>query len=356
MGIPGFSATHSLYTATSHYRTTGATTAREAVLPAGTATPLEALSPHSGDTGRWIHVAGGERPRYVPEYGPSLQANLTGTVLPMSVPGHVSAPGASSQCSDCHNNCQYTAVGQWANALGGCAGLGEIPLVGAALAAACVGTAALAIYFVERSCESSCNNVGSPCCPVPCGPEPFCCFEGESCLDSGQGLCCPPGTQPCIGAQESCYDQRTEKCMSSGLGCPTALVCGDKCCNPFEACVGGTCTSCTPELGGIPCGSACCDASTQQCINNACCPNAQACGGTCCPDGTVCNASGQCVVPQSCSPGEHLCVNATTRAQTCCPGDAACCDDGSCCGGSATPGRPTSACCGIPSICCPPPG
>jgi hypothetical protein len=284
-------------------------------------------------------------------------------------------PESSSSCTDC------ILEAYAASALCGIA-------CGASLGFACACVAAVPLAFAN--CHSPGTGVGQGCCPVGCGPSQDmlgvgvvyqCCSGGDSCLNSTTGTCCQSGLQPCNGttccpsnapcrdlgiccptSQATCSTANGPACCSEGedciqnVGCcPAGDVCGNNCCNPFtQTCVNGTCSNCKAP-GGILCGNQCCDADTQQCIDNACCPMAQACGGTCCPDGTICNTSGQCVVPQSCPPGEQLCISADKTTQICCPGDSACCDDGSCCGGSASL-YTNSSCCGTPSECCSPPG
>ena len=210
----------------------------------------------------------------------------------------------------------------------------------------------------EHCVDQNDLNARDGCCPSSqnvCGGK--CCFPGESCCGNTccppssmclQGVCCPPGTQNLCNGQ-CCPGP----CDRNGNCCaaPSALCADGSCCGLAGICVNGTCSTCVPPAG-IQCGNQCCGSDTGKCINNACCPNAQACGGTCCPAGTICNTSGQCVVPQACPPGEFLCVSADKTTQKCCPGDSACCDDGSCCGGSAGP-LSDSICCGVPSACCP---
>ena len=293
---------------------------------------------------------------YHPE---AYAADTRQAVLPMSVPGHVSAPGLSSQCNTCTTLCAAAAQAGFDAAVIGCLALAWIPFVGGVAYAACVATAAGVAYVAANICTSNCQNVGSPCCPIPCGPEPYCCFEGETCLDSGLGLCCPFGTAPCYGTgapAESCYSLLTEKCLPSGP-CSNQQVCGENCCSVFgETCIDGNCVSaCLP--GQTTCGTQCCNEATEQCIDNNCCPNPRACGEICCPPGLVCdptNPNVPCVVPPPCPAGEYLCISADHTTQTCCAEDEDCCDDGLCCGGSASPFGGFT-CQGFPSVCSPPP-
>jgi len=348
MASPGFTAESSLYATKIQYRMTGTVARAEVeagIIPAADAS---AAFPTHGRT--WAVDA-------VAHYSKARETGADRVVLPMGEPGHVSAPGLSSQCNDCTTTCEIAANAGFDFAAIGCVALTAIPVFGGIAYALCLGVSALVAYEVGRTCVSNCSNVGSPCCPIPCGPEPFCCFEGEQCLDSGPGLCCSADTRPCPGPQESCC-YSYEDCLPTGACCAPGLICGDDCCGFGEACINGSCSTCTPELGGILCGDQCCDAYTQQCIDNNCCPNAQACadGTTCCTPPAICNTSGQCVVPQSCPPGEFLCVSADKTIQICCPGDSACCGIGVCCGGSASPAKPDSTCCGTPEECCTPPG
>jgi hypothetical protein len=212
------------------------------------------------------------------------------------------------------NTCADTSTAGAEVGSGACTAFLAVPFIGEALFGACLVVTAAPAVTAENICWRNCDNIGSPCCPISCGPELFCCFEGETCLDSGKGLCCSAGTLPCYGARESCYDPGTETCMLSGLDCPTGLACGDNCCDLTEICADGNCITNCASFGAVLCGSECCDEDTGQCIDGVCCPIAQACGETCCPGW----------------------------------------DDGTCCGGSASL-RPGYTCCGIPSGRCPPP-
>ena len=247
------------------------------------------------------------------------------SIFPMSVPGEPA--NLSGQCNACVTSCQIQAEAGAAIADAACAALAWIPWVGGILYAACLAANYTAWYFWTQTCTSNCNNIGSPCCPVPCAPN-ACCNYGELCLDSGTGLCCPPGTLQCYGPQESCYDPSTEKCLQSGVGCPYDQICGQyNCCSEYETCIdpnSGTCCSIFSA-----CGNECC-APGQSCVGNACCPTAQVCGGTCCPSGTICS-NGNCIVQTSCPPGQFLCVSGTIPTTTsCCNEGQFCCADGSC--------------------------
>ncbi len=361
ISMPGFGAQISLYRSKGNYRSSGAlgaTIEGNALL----ASSLEALV--SGGSISWHDAlgrtaAGGCRPKAnaaneMPAIGRAQHAwssggmtDHRGLVVPSSEPGHQSFPGDSSECNDCTTNCIIAATGCDAAVDAGCTGcfaLAAIPIVGGGLAAgcyaACVGVGTAACYAAGTSCVNGCYNIGSPCCPEDCGVG--CCDRGETCLDSAQGLCCSPGTQPCRGPQESCFDPTKETCLPSGVGCPVGKDCGSNCCNEYEQCVDPSTGNCCPLLTGIPCGNQCCDGSTDRCTATGCCPINQACGGTCCPPGFVCNASNQCVAAPSCQPGQFLCVSLDKSKQNCCAGDQKCCDDGTCCGGAV---QPYNICC-----------
>src|SRR5207244_5295607 len=130
-------------------------------------------------------------------------------------------------------------------------------------------------------CVKNCNNIGSACCPVACGVS--CCGRTETCLDTGQGLCCSAGTLPCPGPEGSCYDPRTERCLPTGVGCPFGQECGNTCC---------------------PTGLTCKDPGQGLC----CRPSQRVCNGVCC-DGP-CDQNGDCCEPQA-----RLCPG----SQVCCP-------------------------------------
>jgi hypothetical protein len=335
MHMPGLTAEGSLYTTKNHYRTIGVGRPTEGISPAWSDGPLVSLDPYPIG-GVLQSLADGVRcesaiaPR-------RLFGTIVQSVLPMSVPGHQSDPADSSQCSDCGNNCAIATGGCVTGAGVACAACWAIPIPGADAAcfAACLGAATAACYAAGSTCVSNCFNIGGPCCPVACGVG--CCNRDETCLDTSQGLCCSPGTLPCPGPQESCYDPTTEKCLPSGIGCPVGQECGYNCCGEYAQCVDPSTGNCCPLLTGIPCGNQCCDGTTQRCTGGVCCPTAQACGNICCPSGYVCGPNGQCVVGQNCQPGQFLCVSADNTKQNCCEGDQSCCNDGACCGGASNP-------------------
>jgi hypothetical protein len=337
--MPGFSAERSVYVSKSVYRAAGAQLQTVAVFPALSGDGLASQGSFSCGYGLNQFAVGSlPQSRAFNEQLPV--ADIARTVVPMSVSGHQT--DLSGQCYGCENQCLVVwSIGCENTVIAGCAGLTAIPFVGGIAAAACMGIGLVACYFAYKNCLSNCRNIGSPCCPVACGNG--CCNYNELCLDTEQALCCSPGTLPCTGPQESCYDPRTEKCLPSGVGCPFGQECGNNCCGTGAVCIDSNSGACCDLLTGVPCGNECCDGRTQQCTTTGCCPKAQACGDTCCPGGSVCGANGQCVVAQTCQPGEFLCVSQDKTKQRCCAGDQACCEDGSCCGGSSNPGY---QCCG----------
>jgi hypothetical protein len=345
MTFPGFTADVSLYRSQNQYHSAVSISSAEASAPLSlSGDVLDSLSSRAivyaqyridasagrlSDTARKINIHNKVRVGATP----AVRQGDT-YIVPMSVPGHQSDPGASSQCSDCTINCgigfEGCQVGV-ASGCSGCFGLLAIPIIGGGLAAACYSACVIggmaACYASSNNCFTGCHNIGSPCCPVDCGVG--CCNYGETCLDSSQGLCCSQGMQPCRGPQESCYDPTQEICLPSGIGCPVGQECGSICCGDTAQCVDPSTGNCCPLLTGIPCGNQCCNSSTESCTPTGCCPINQACaGGTCCPTGTICE-NNQCVAV--CQPGQFLCVSADGTKQNCCPGGADCCDDGSCC-------------------------
>jgi len=279
------------------------------------------------------------------------RADARQTVFPASELGHQSDPGDSSQCNNCTNECIAVAEGCLAAGFTGCGALLAVPFAGPFLAAACAAAVTAGCYEAGANCADNCWNIGSACCPVDCGSG--CCDRGETCLDSRQGLCCSRGLQPCRGPQESCYDPTKETCLPSGVGCAVGQECGENCCGDYAECVNRDTGLCCPTLTNIPCGTDCCNGTTERCTDTGCCPVTQACGTVCCLPGFVCGPNGQCVVGKTCQPGQSLCVSPDKTTQTCCAGDQTCCDDGSCCGGAS---QPYNVCCQargcIPSYDC----
>jgi hypothetical protein len=268
----GFSAELSLYRSNAHYRANAGTQAggqAAIVLADATLTSTQKLS----DSGRADQGA---------VYQPGvLTANLPDGVLPMSVPGHRSDPGDSSGCNSCVNGCEATEAGCIAGAALACAALLAVPIAGPALFEVCVGSFSAACVEVGNGCITNCSNIGSPCCPVACGSG--CCDSDETCGDSGQSLCCSPGTAPC----------------------------GPNCCTGNEVCMEGVC--CPPGTTVCPDGS-CCDNVCAQCQGGTCVPFADAtpceegvcCGGVCqqcCHFGQGCNRAGDCCSNFCCREG-----------------------------------------------------
>ncbi len=343
MKLPEFTAELSLYESRVYYRTSGAAASAEGrILPALSRNSLEALTfstfvdggkTCNGDTGGgclsdysesfginmgWAVPASSEPKTRSALPAACLQGMMNRSrniwvdpkshiitrsdtlVTPASVPGHKT--DLSGQCKACKEDCLGIMAGCDVGVGVACGALNLIPFFGTALFVACDLAGGLACAAGLDFCEKDCKNIGSACCPNNCGVS--CCNYSEKCLDTSQGLCCSAGTEPCPGPQESCFNPRTEKCLPSGVGCPTGQVCGDQCC----------------------------DSSTQLCINNSCCPIPQVCpNGLCCQPGYICNTASQCVVDNTCPPGEKVCISLDKTVRSCCPENGKCCKDGACC-------------------------
>ena len=132
---------------------------------------------------------------------------------------------------------------------------------------------------------------GSACMPVHCGSAA--CFSNETCLNTGTGLCCGPGTSACAGAiycnSPGVPGVSAENCIAgAGTCCPaTQTICGNQCCPPGNACNAATGQCCPPGAACTPCGHQ---------------------GQPCCP-GDVCTGSG-------CSLASHSCVACPTTGTT----------------------------------------
>ena len=149
-----------------------------------------------------------------------------------------------------------------------CGPLALIPLAGTALYLACAAAALAGCIALTLQEEEWCYYVGDACCPVGCGsdqscsygqgPCSSCCDNNETCADPERGLCCPPGTQPCGGAN---------------------------CCESNEVCVNGACISCRAGTTMCPDGT-CCDNFCGQCQGGSCVPVQPDVTGCRFPDGT----------------------------------------------------------------------
>jgi hypothetical protein len=178
------------------------------------------------------------------------------------VPAHVSSPATSVQCGNCESACGSATPACMLAAFLACAPSLDVPIIGGALYLACTLAATEGCFALESTCVNNCSNIGSPCCPVGCGPS--CCLSNESCSDIGEGLCCSAGTTPC----------------------------GTMCCQGNEACMEGQCC----PVGSTVCpDGTCCDNVCNQCQGGACLPVAD---GTQCETGSCCNGqccSGSCI-------------------------------------------------------------
>jgi hypothetical protein len=325
MQIPGFSAERSLYGSNIHYCTAGSAARVETqISPTFFENRLEIANP-----GAWLGFreecedvrVGGNVINPWKIFAPHAGQ----VVVPASVPAHPSDPSASSQCTDCKNNCAVTEAGCIIGVDLACAPLLAVPFVGGILYGGCVAIGAAACFTSAKTCVSNCFNIGSPCCPVACGSS--CCGSSETCSDTGQGLCCSAGTQPC-GA-DCC--EGDEVCLE-GVCCPLGgSVCQDgTCCdNICGQCQGGRCVATQEDgtvcLKGICCGGVCVDPNNndQHCgnCNNVCATDRLCAGGRCiCRQGQDCNG----VCTDTVSDPAHCgsCTNV-------CP-DGACCIEGHC--------------------------
>jgi len=207
--------------------------------------------------------------------------------------------------------------------------------------------------------QSACCPADAAVCRVPAsGDQPqLCCAtgSGEVCGSGASKYCCPSSTPHCDERGECCAV--SDVCGNGGECCPSHNCLGDACCRGQicsgilgnQTCCGeGTFCNvrsgvCCPALGGVTCGLGCCDTTTGECINESCCPKAQACGTVCCPGGNVCTDpnTGTC---SSCPSGLNVCTPQSPGPATCCAAGIACC-------GRAGPDTAT-VCCQPGQICC----
>jgi hypothetical protein len=240
--VPGFRAHLSLYSSRIHYGAAGVTARREAgTTPASLGTPLEFPAAHAL-LSTWREVGGPPVGYDVGASSKTVIADVGRGVVPTSVPAH--RTDLSGQCNACFDQCLAIEIGCGVAVLTAAIACGPFyPLCFAAGAAACIAA--------QKFCNSNCENIGNPCCPVACGPS--CCGYSETCSDTGQGLCCSAGTQPC----------------------------GTNCCEGDEVCLEGTCC---PRGSSLCPDGTCCDNICRQCQGGTCVPL---------PDGTPC-AKGMC--------------------------------------------------------------
>jgi hypothetical protein len=264
---------------------------------------------------------------------------LDGLVLPAYRPGLAT----QSQCSDCIDGCNATNA--YCNAEAGalatlcfffppaCAAAGGVQLWCDAEHAFCRGYCEVAY-----------------CCPKLCGfPDPL--RPGVGCCDSG----------------EHCVDENDPNARSGC--CPSdRAVCGGKCCNVGEVCVGDFCcpADATTVCNGVCCAGACtpsgdcCLSPGHVCGNNCCAPFSTCCNGECCA-GQCCN--GRCCGPnQDCHPTLGICCS-TVCGPSCCPEGHVCTDarTGTCsacppglvsCKSTTEQGIPVDTCCPPGVGCC----
>ncbi len=154
-------------------------------------------------------------------------------------------------------------------------------------------------------------------CKAECS-EPDYCYEGEchTCENVCEGKCCSDG--------EAC-DPILKTC---GTACPNdgETLCGDNCCSADEecdesygcvpVCVDGVSTRCEGS-GGV----ACCDDTTEECINGACTAK---CGGVRCGETQELCCEGETPVCES-----NVCKIECGNGTRCGDNDEFCCDNSS---------------------------
>jgi hypothetical protein len=146
----------------------------------------------------------------------------------------------------------------------------------------------------------------------------FCCPQGQHCVDTQQGLCCPAGQDLCgtICCSPSLCVNNALCCPSGTKPCPGQT--GGQCCQPSQDCLNGQC-------GNNRCG-------------NTFCNLAVCCNGVCCEFNQTCGVNGQCQTGP-CPPGQVPCPN---TPGACCPPNLVCCGlNRPCCDPR------TTECCGV---------
>lgn len=337
MPIPGFSAEVSLYVSSIAYGADARGQIDVNISPSCFRSFIQ--FPAGYGPGDFQKANGNTAPTHYTRFAQVPAGRAARAVLPMSVPAHYSFVTSSSQCYDCENNCVFAGAGcELASSLG-CAGLLAIPFAGVGLYAACVAASTVACIAGTKYCQQTCYNIGSACCPLRCGPR--CCYFDETCSDTGQGLCCPPGTQPCgancCQGKETCCGgnccQGNEICLE-GVCCPRgSTLCPDgTCCdNICGQCQGGTCV---PFADGTPCANGvCCGGKCARCcgFGAGCNGDAGCCSG-------FCNRDNQCDcfdIGEECRFGAESCCShlCSVDGNCCLPVSSNCMNDGDCCSG-----------------------
>lgn len=300
----------------------------------------------------------------------------------------------STACETCKDDCTKEGLFCDAVVIGGCI----LTVFGFGV---CVdfGTVGCTLDFAR--CSGNCEHPGNACCQVgPC-PGGNCCDEGETCITSSAGVCCPKGQVVCSGTccppgifqcnQNTCCPADRSVCSGvccspgqtcsteglccpqlqpgstpnscKGICCPVGEVCRQEgiCCPANEpvcngvCCAGGGCDTngnccnfpnkfcigskiCCPPFN-VCCGSVCCDIDSV-CHNGSCCPQHQACGSTCCPTGRIC-IDPQLGICAACPSGEVSCASVNFGGvvnNVCCPAGVDCCNGDTCC-------SPETMCC-----------
>jgi hypothetical protein len=240
---------------------------------------------------------------------PRLRANSDGIGVAVAALqsnpdlGHFSIPGTEAPCNECRAACAGSGV-----LAGGACGFFTFGL-------GTVFCAAGALALVESCITVGCSHF---CCPVQCSSS-RCCSAGESCLNTGSGLCCSSGKRSCEGRQ-CCTDEQA--CISQGPNrgscCDSASACGPSCCDSAEVCQNsGTGQCCRPDK---VCGTACCGGANSPvdsfCANGArslCCLAGETdCNGVCCGGNHECR-NNQCSFKQTLDCGSMAaCVDPST--------------------------------------------
>jgi hypothetical protein len=310
-----------------------------------------------------VRSAGGSAPATAVDWVVHQDADQFGQ------PGRSDNPRGDTPCVLCQSGCDGGGGLCAAGIASGCSASG--PFYGICLAVGIGGC-----LIAQAICLGLCFVGGAPCCPVTCGPE--CCSNGDTCLDTDTGFCCPQGTTACNGGQ--CCD-KGDVCLNNGHCCPPDKVstesiccpnsadkppvsCKGKCCDTGDVCNDGVCCpptspicngvcciggACLPNgnccmspshlCGDVCCGpfntccaDVCCSGAGDVCISGTCCPSSKACGNTCCSSSQVCTdpSTGTCG-PTPCPQGQTICQNFTKTASTCCNNGLQCCNGTSCC-------------------------
>jgi hypothetical protein len=219
---------------------------------------------------------------------------------------------------------------------------------------------------LPTECNGVCKNTTTD--PTNCGTCGHVCPTGAACVNSQ--CVCPPNTEVCNNAcVPVCPDGQQHNPTTCVCECPTGqtfcqglcrpncpdgqsmdpttcacvcgagqTVCGQTCCQPGQACVGGSCVC----VGGNPCQSNA-DCFCGECIGGIC--SLQACQGK----GT-CGNFGQCggATNQNCQCYTTAEIAGVCGCNTTCSGIQACTSTSNCPSGSICV---VNTCCGAAGVC-----